>query len=82
MKTYLWIMALAMIGLAPLPGQAADSGGDAWREVVCYTKDSRNIEYSARGFKGNLSRVKRRALNVCRRYSERPSTCRLLRCRP
>ncbi len=59
-----------------------DQGHTPWREVICYVKDSRGVEYTARGFRERLARVQRQALRECQFYSERPSTCRLLRCRP
>lgn len=61
---------------------AAPENLNNFRRVVCYAKDSQWNEYQASGFRRDLNRVKRQAIRVCEYYSERPSTCRITRCRP
>lgn len=62
--------------------QAAPESLEDLRRVVCYARDSQWHEYQASGFRRDLQRVKRQVIRVCEQYSERPSTCRLTRCRP
>jgi hypothetical protein len=83
MKAYLTLfLAGALFALPALGAVPFDSGGNPWQRVTCYATDIKNISYTAQGFKRQEDWVRREAIRACQYRSERPSTCRLLRCRP
>lgn len=83
-KLTLGFVSVLGISIFQIPSAHAippDSGRDPYRQVTCYVKDSRGVEYRATGLYGDIDWVQRKAFRRCYDASERPSTCRLLRCR-